>query len=104
MTSANPNQNSHCRVVNAEKLPAATGGPAALCDAVEHAVSVQAPGARYTAEVKVVSGSRLATTLTVNGRTLPEQRFAVMDRTLSASSIQHFADALAAEVAKASKD
>jgi hypothetical protein len=39
----------------------------------------------------------------VNGRTLPEQKFAVMDRDLNPASIQRFAQSLATEVAKAEK-
>jgi hypothetical protein len=42
----------------------------------------------------------LTASLVVNGRRLPEQKFAVMDRELGESSINRFADAIAAEVAK----
>jgi len=93
----------HCRVLQAEKLPAAAGGARAICAAIERAVAAQAPGARFSVEVKVVTPSMLAATLVVNGRALPEQKFAVMDRTVGEASIRRFANALAAEVAKAAK-
>lgn len=42
--------------------------------------------------------------LVVNGRTLPDQNFAVMDRELNQDSIRRFAGALATEVAKIAKE
>lgn len=51
-----------------------------------------------------MSSSRLSAVLIVNGRTLPDQNFAVMDRELSPDSIRRFAQALALEVAKAAKE
>jgi len=51
-----------------------------------------------------MSSSRLLAVLVVNGRTLPDQNFAVMDRELSPDSIRRFAQALAIEVAKAAKE
>lgn len=92
---------SPCRIVGAEKLPPETGGTAGICSAVEHAVEARAPNVAYSAEVNVVSASRLTASLIVNGKSLPEQRFAVMDRRLNASAIQHFAEGLATEIAKA---
>jgi hypothetical protein len=62
-----------------------------------------APAARYSAKVTVISRSRLAATLIVNGRALPEQKFAIMDRELNAGAIERFAHSLAAEIAKAAK-
>lgn len=93
----------YCRVTGGEKLPAATGGAKAVCAAVERAVATRAPNARYTAEVKVLTPSRLSTSLVVDGRTLPEQNFAVTDRELGEGSIRRFANSIAAEVAKAAK-
>ena len=92
-----------CRVLDAGKLPAAAGGAHAICAAIEQAVAAQAPNVRFSAEVRVVTPSMLATKLVVNGRALPEQKFAVMDRKLGASSIQRFANSIASEVAKAAK-
>jgi hypothetical protein len=98
-----PRQEHSCRVVGAEKLPAAAGGADAICAAIQHAVAAQAPNARFSAEVRVVTPSMLATKLVVNGRALPEQKFAVMDRKLGASSVERFAKSIAAEVARAAK-
>jgi hypothetical protein len=92
-----------CTVIGGEKLPAASGGTSAICAEVERAIAGLAPTARYSAEVRVLSSSRLAATLVVNGRKLPEQRFAIMDRELNAGAVHRFAQSLAAEVARAAK-
>lgn len=92
-----------CQVFGGEKLPAASGSSKTVCAEIERAVAELAPAARYSAEVKVLSKSKLAATLVVDGRTLPEQRFAIMDSDLDAGSIQRFARSLASEVAKAAK-
>jgi len=47
--------------------------------------------------------ARLSAALVVNGRTLPEQNFAVMDSGLDAGAIRRFAQSLAQAVAKAAK-
>jgi hypothetical protein len=92
-------QSPRCRVVDGGKLPAESGGANALCAAIERAASARAPGVAFTAEVRVVSSSRLAATLTRDGRKLPEQNFASMDRELSSSSLERFAAALADQLA-----
>jgi hypothetical protein len=93
----------NCRVTGAEKLPAASGGAGALCAAIEAAVDQHAPKVRYDVEVKVLSRSRLAATILVDDRRLPEQKFAVTDRDLNSESIKRFAAALALEVTRASR-
>ena len=91
-----------CRVVGGDKLPASSGGSEALCAAITKAAAAQAEGGRFSVEVRVLGSSRLAATLTTaDGRKLPEQRFAVSDRSLTKSSFERFARALAVEVAKA---
>jgi len=92
-----------CRVVAGEKLLATAGGAEALCAAVEAAVNEKAPNAHYTAEVKVLPKSMLRTAIVVNGRALPEQNFAVMDRDLNPRSIKRFAESIAAKIAEAAK-
>ena len=52
----------------------------------------------------VAAAVPLGTILVVNGRTLPEQNFAVMDRELNPGAIRRFAESLAGEVAKAAKE
>jgi hypothetical protein len=89
-----------CRIVSTGKAASAVDGTA-ICAEVERAIAAAAPNARYTAEIKLLSASRLAAILVVNGRTLPEQNFAVMDRQLDRASIGRFAESLAAAVAKA---
>jgi hypothetical protein len=98
--SAPMSQSSHCRVVDSDKLSAGSGGASALCAAIERAVSERAPGVAFTAEVRVLSSSRLAATLTRDGKKLPEQKFASMDRELTSSSFERFAQAVADQVAK----
>lgn len=93
-----------CTIIDSGKLPALSGKDEAICAKVERAIAAKAPTARYTAEIKVVSASRLTTTLVVEGRALPLQHFAVMDRNLSEGSLERFASSLAAAVAKAAKD
>jgi len=98
-----PNSARGCRVVHGERLPADAGSANALCSAVERAIAARAPHVRYSAEVRVLSKSALSATLVANGRTLPEQQFAVSDRNLNSKSIERFAAAMAEEVAKAAK-
>lgn len=103
MNAAGPKSASHCRVVASEKLPAASGGPDAICSAIEKAVAGAAPNVRFSAEVTVLTPSMLSTSLHVEGRSLPEQKFAVMDRELNEASIRRFANSIAATVARAAK-
>ena len=92
-----------CRVLHGDQLPADAGSADALCWAITRAISARAPHVRYSAEVRVLSKSALSATLVANGRTLPEQQFAVSDRNLNLRSIERFAAAMAEEVAKAAK-
>jgi hypothetical protein len=103
MSASKQGHAHHCRVVGGEKLPAASGGAKAICAAIERAIAARAPNVRFSAEVKVLRPSMLATTVVVNGRSLPEQKFAVMDRDLNAGSIKRFANSIAAAVAKAAR-
>jgi hypothetical protein len=91
-----------CRVVGGEKLPVESGGSNALCKAIVDAVEEQAPGMRYQVEVTVLPRSRLtASIITGDGRRLPEQSFARMDKPLSSGAFKRFAAAIAGELAKA---
>src|SRR3954452_12978773 len=89
-----------CRVLQAEKLPAGTGGAEGICSAVQRAITARAPLVRYSAEVRILSKSALAVNIKVEGRKMPEQHYAVMDRNLNSNSIRHFAEAIGDEVAK----
>ena len=99
--SAATSEEARCTVVGGEKLPAETGGADALCAAVRQAIRTQAPHARFIAELKVVSPSRLTAAVTVEGQALPEQTLSVMDRDLNPISIERFAESLATKVARA---
>ena len=102
MTAADQPRPANCWVIDGQNLPLASGGSAAICAEIERAIASQAPTVHFSAEVRVLSSSRLAATLVVNGRSLPEQKFAVMDSELSRTTIERFAQSLAVEVAKAS--
>lgn len=99
--SAPASNEARCSVVGGEKLPPDSGGPEALCAAVRAALGNRAPSAHVTVEVRVLTPSTLATTLMVEGRVLPEQKFAVMDRNLNPRSIERFAQSVATKVAEA---
>jgi len=93
---------SQCRVIAGEKYLGVTGG-AMLCHEIEREIAVEAPGVRYAVDVKALSPSRLAAQVVVNGKALPEHKFAVMDAELESESMKRFARSLAADVAKAVK-
>ena len=90
-------------MLGSEKLPARSGGAAAVCSEIERAVASAAPKVRYSADVRVLSKSRLSAALVVNGRALPEQKFAIMDSELDAGAIKRFAASLANAVAEAAR-
>jgi hypothetical protein len=92
-----------CTVLGSEKLPVQTGGENAICGEVEQAITSLALNVSFSAEIKVLARTRLAATLVVNGRTLPELKFAIVDRDLDSAAIRRFAQSLASEVAKAAK-
>ena len=101
MTSGAP-ETPHCRVVDPGKLPAESGGASALCSAIVRAIAARTSIA-FSVEVRALSASRLAATVTANGKALPEQNFATMDRDLNSASFERFAAALAEQVAKATR-
>lgn len=91
-----------CRVIDGGKLPADTGGPEAVCAAIQRAAAAEAPGKKFSVEVRVLGSSSLAATLTTaDGTILPEQKFAISDRSLTKGSLERFAKALVGEVARA---
>jgi hypothetical protein len=99
--SASASDELRCRVIGGDKLPAESGGAGALCATIRNALAKQAPNVRVSVEVRVLRPSMLATILVVEGRTLPEQKFAVMDRNLNTRSIERFAQSIATKVAEA---
>lgn len=93
----------HCNVIDGDKLPAASGGPNALCAAIERAISARSLGVAVTAEVKVLSSHRLSASLSRGGEQLPVQQFASMDRELGRNSFERFAAAIADQLAERHK-
>lgn len=101
MNLPQPDDARRCAVEGADKLPSEVGGPEGICDAVRAAVNERAPGATFSVQVRVISPSSLAAVVTLaDGRVLPEQKMAVSDRQLNRASIERFASAVAAEIAK----
>ncbi len=93
-----------CQVMGGDKLPAETGGPAALCRTVEEAVAAAGVSTPYSIQIRVLGPAALAATVTTSdGRVLPEQRFRSSDRDLAASSIERFARSLSTALAAAEK-
>ena len=94
-------QLTDCKVIGGDKLPADSGGPGEMCAAIARAAATTAPQTRFSVEVRVLSESSLAATLTTaDGRILPEQRFATSDRNLTRASLERFAKALVGEVTR----
>jgi len=90
-------QKTACQVIGGEKLPESSGGAAGLCAAIKEAAQ-----GRFSVEVRVLSEHSLAATVTMaNGRSLPEQRLDISDRTLTRKTFEWFAQNLASEAAKA---
>ena len=94
--SGNSGAHKHCRVTGGELLPPASGGADALCATIEQAASAQAPQLSYSVEVRVLSSSRMAATITAGERKLPDQKYAISDGEIGKTSFQRFADAIAA--------
>lgn len=89
-----------CRVADGSKLSAALNE--AICAEVRHAIASAVPGSSFSVEVTAMSPSRLAAQVTLDGKVLPTQNFAVMDAELDRESIRRFAQSLG-EVAKTAK-
>lgn len=101
MTSA-AERKVECHVVNGAKLSEQSGGAGALCRAVETAIGKQAPVGKYKVEITVLGPSRISASVTSdNGRKVAEQAYGSMDRDLTESSFERFADGLASEIFKA---
>jgi len=95
--------NGTCRVHDQGKL-AGSVPTDSICAEIKAAIASQAPTAGYHVEITVFSPSRLTAELVVNGKALPVQNFAVMDRNLSEGTIKRFAHSLAAIVAQVTEE
>ena len=90
-----------CFVENGELLPAESGGSDALCKAIAEATAEASPGMEYSVKITVLHQSRMSASITTrDGRRLPEQSFASMDRPLSSTSFVRFASAIAKELVR----
>ena len=91
---------ARCQVVDGEKLPAESGGAAALCAAIERAATSSALNIPFTVQITVGSRSILSADVTLSdGRKLPSLRIAEMDRPISKSTFDRFGAAIANHIA-----
>ena len=93
-------QGAQCQVIHGEKLPADSGGAKALCEAVTAALEAHAPGQGYRVEIEVQGPSRLAASITKDGRKVAEQKMASSDKNLTKRSFGRFADAIVAQLSR----
>jgi hypothetical protein len=85
-----------CHVTESEKLPAASGGAAALCAAIEQAAAARGVPAGFTVQVKVAPRAMLSADVTLpDGRTLATLHMAEMDRDVTRDMLNRFAVAVA---------
>jgi len=97
MTAASPLV--QCHVVDGGKLSKESGGPEALCRAIQAAVAGHEPKERYHVAVTVLGPSRISVQVSSDsGRKVAEQKYGSMDRELTNSSFERFAAGLAAEI------
>ena len=94
--------NSPCVIVGAEKLRGAVSADV-ICAAIQDAIMQEVPSATYSIKVQALSPSRLNASLIVNGKSLPTQSFAVMDRNLNQHAVLNFAKSLASVVREANQ-
>lgn len=93
-----------CVVVNDKRLPAGSGGSAALCAAIDRAVIASGLSRSYTVRVVVGPRSLLTAEVTLSdGRILPPVTMAAMDRPIGPSTLERFGGAVANYIAEASR-
>ena len=91
-----------CHVAGGAKLSEQSGGVGALCTAIETALGKQGMAQKLSVEITVLGPSRISALVTSDtGRKLAEQKYGSMDRELTRSSFERFANGLAAELSKA---
>lgn len=94
-----------CDVVNGEDLPAASGGAAALCRAIDDGATRRGLDQAFAIRVTVERHSVLAGDVTLaDGRRLPDVRVADMDRPISGDMFMRFGLAVADHVGGAGAD
>ena len=95
-TAMSPRPSSaFCEVIGAEKLPAETGGAAALCEAIRQALGARAPTGKAKVVVRIRSPyAMVATVTTASGIVRPEMNFDSSDRRLERHSFDQFAKAV----------
>jgi hypothetical protein len=88
-----------CHVIESEKLPARSGGAAALCDAISRAAAARGLSKTFEVQVRVGPRSMLSAEVTLpDGRSLAALNMAEMDREVSRDALNRFAVAIADHV------
>lgn len=89
-----------CRVIEDEKLPVASGGANALCEAIKRAATARGLPHSFDVEVGVGARSMLAARVTLaNGAVLPALHMAEMDRPVTRDTLDRFGAAIADHIA-----
>ena len=93
-----------CEVTNGGKLPAASGGSAALCAAIQQAAEARGKHGTFTVRVSVGPRSSLTAFVTLSdGRSLPPLHMAIMDRAIGKTALERFGAAVVDHVAGATR-
>ena len=104
MMSQSKSPSVACKVVGADKLLADAGGAMNLCEQIQSAAAAAAPGVPFAVEIQSPAAHTLAARISLpNGRVLPDLNITIIDRPLDRSSIERFANAIASQVAEASR-
>lgn len=91
-----------CAVLNEHLLPAASGGRAALCAAIEQATAARGLAGSYSVKVVVGTRSRLTADVTLGGGdALPAVSMVEMDRPIGKTTLKRFGEAVANHIASA---
>jgi hypothetical protein len=103
--NSTPSQSFRCVVEGAERLPPGLGGGDAVCSAVAKAATpvLERNGVdagAVSVVITVQSASAISAATSVAGKSLPEQKVAISDRSLNPRAIDMLANAVAAELAK----
>src|SRR6476469_7129927 len=93
----------HCEIVAGQKYLQGPMSGSSVCTEIQRVLAAEAPNVPVRAEITALSTSRLVARLKVNGKALPEHKFAVMDGDLNPAAVQRFARSLALAVQEAVK-
>lgn len=102
-----PGEGIRCTVAGEEMLAQELGGEKAVCSAIERAAAPALqrsgiPAAEVAVSVRVATPYAITATVSVRGKTFPEQRIDISDRPLNQRSIDMLGQAVASQLSNAS--